>query len=84
MNAIGAVLVNLTGISSHDEMLPMVSEALVALPEGRNVVVMWEQDSNWGPRIPMEAWVTQAICGQPNARTSCEIDFLWERSCQNL
>jgi hypothetical protein len=75
VNAIGAVLVNLTGISSRKEMLPLVSEALVALPEGRNVIVMWEQDSNWGPRIPMESWVTQEICGQPNARTSSEIDF---------
>jgi hypothetical protein len=75
MNDIGAVLVNLKGVTGREEMLPMVSKALAALPEGRNLIVMWEQDSHWGPRPPMEAWVTQQICGTPQARNSSEINF---------
>lgn len=72
---LGAVLVDLSGMTDRESICSLISRALTSLPDGRNLVVMWEQDTNWGTRLPIEAWVTQAILGLPLDRGTSKIDF---------
>ena len=75
MKNIGAVLVDLTGATDKLAIRAEISQSLSLLPAGRNLTAFWEPDAIWGPRPPIEAWVTQEILGIPSEREKLDVDF---------
>ncbi len=72
---VGLTLVDLTGIDERETVDDLVTRAIDLLPPGRAVIVMWCIDNTWIPQIPIEAWVTRSVIGEPTQRKDSTLEF---------
>lgn len=72
---IGLILVDLTGFDTRENVEDVVAKAVAQLPAGRTLIAMWCVDSNWVPQVPVEAWVTRSVLGNPSERTESTLEF---------
>jgi len=72
---IGLVIVDLTSSRSEREVKNLTKSAMVSVPPGRCIVILWKPRVTWGSQIPYDAVIAQAVLGDQLNRESREFEF---------
>jgi hypothetical protein len=72
---VGLVLVDLSDFSDRKEVESLLARAIILVPEGRSLIVLWRCGTEWTPQIPLEAWVTITAMKTADERRHDSIEF---------
>ncbi len=72
---IGLVIVDLTSSRSKREVKNLTKSAMVSVPIGRCIVILWKPRVTWGSQFPYDAVVAETVLGDQINREFGEFEF---------
>lgn len=72
---IGVVIVDVSGINSKKNIVDLIKSGVKDVPDGRNLVIMWELKNNWTLTVPVESIATETVLGKIKDRESQSWEF---------
>lgn len=72
---IGLVIVDLTSSRSEREVKNLTKSAMISVPPGRCIAILWKPRVTWGSQIPYDAVVAETVLGDQMTREFGEFEF---------